>query len=341
MASLESSQIRSELCELYGSISAVVRAYGSRVESLVAATARLKNRRRVLMGAIYQQEYRMAFIGQHLRQSTTYDVDFESISADATQADANDWILEVRRDEEAVLSLDGYDLNGAADSHRQEGDHEPCDGAMSNIVNEFEEKRESLAGSSRHLSEGSKAIRLHNINDGSTIPKNMSIARFRMAVSSGGYTDVALSDLMVEVFSAVHKSGKFIPREEPLLGTYTCRFSGADLSSNYYAAEAAHSAYTKEVNQKTKESFESHLLPLESLCSYYTQGPLKCANPKLCGYSSFKTRSDQIRHVLHYTLLLHQKYYVAGNIPLSEWHCYYDGCAILTSDTQDHPKVIL
>jgi hypothetical protein len=341
MAGLESSQVKSELCELYGSISAAVRACDSRIESLVAATARLKNRRRALMGAIYQEEYRMAFIGQHPRQSTKHDVEFESISADATLADAHDWMLEVRRDEEVVRSLDGYDIIGTADSHGQEDDHEACDGGPSMIDNEFEANRESLTGSSRHLLEGSEAIRLHNINDGSAIQKNMSIARFRMAVSSGGYTDAALSDLMVEVFSAAHKSGKFIPGEEPLLGTYTCRFSGADLSSNYHAPEAAHSAHAKEVNQIAKEAFESHLLPLESPCSYYAQGPLKLVNPKLCGYSSFKTRRDQIKHVFQHTLVLHQKYYAAGNIPLGEWHCYYDGCAILTSDTQDPPKVIL
>jgi hypothetical protein len=55
-AGLESSQIKSALYDLYGSISAAVRACDSRIESLVAVTARLKNRRRALMGAIYQEE---------------------------------------------------------------------------------------------------------------------------------------------------------------------------------------------------------------------------------------------------------------------------------------------
>jgi hypothetical protein len=173
----------------------------------------------------------------------------------------------------------------------------------------------------------------------------MSITRFREAVSSGGYTDAVLSDLMVKVFSAAHKSGKFIPGEEPLLGTYTCRFCGADLSSNSHAPEAAHCAHAKEVNKTAKEAFEEHLLPLELPCSYYAQGPLKLVNPKLCGFSSFKTRRDQIKHVFQHTLVLHQKYYAAGNIPLGEWNCYYNGCAILTtpttSDTQDALKVIL
>ena len=45
-----------------------------------------------------------------------------------------------------------------------------------------------------------------------------------LAMGSGGCTDEALSDLMVEVFSSAHRSGRFIPKEEPLLGTYTCRF---------------------------------------------------------------------------------------------------------------------
>lgn len=70
--------------------------------------------------------------------------------------------------------------------------------------------------------------------------------------------NTALPDLMVKVFYAAQKSGKFIPGEEPLLGTYMCRFSGADLSSNYHVPGAAHSAYVKEIN--TRQAFESHLL---------------------------------------------------------------------------------
>jgi len=342
---LESSQIKSELYDLYGSISAAVRACDSRIESLIAVTARLKNRRRALMGAIYQEEYRMAFTGQHPCQPTVQDPEFESMSTDTTLVDAHDWMLEVTRNEEVVRSLDDHDIIDAVDSYGPEGDHEARDEGPSMIDNEFEANGDSLTSSSGHLSEGSEAIRLHNVNDGNSIPKNMSIARFRMAVSSGGYTDAALSDLIVEVFSAAHKSGKFIPGEEPLLGTYMCRFSGTDLSSNYHAPEAAHSAHAKEVNKIAKEAFESYLLPLESPCSYHAQGPLKLVNPKLCGHSSFKTRRNQIKHVFQHTLVLHQKYYAAGNIPLGEWHCYYDGCAILTtpatSNTLDPPIVIL
>jgi hypothetical protein len=344
-ASLETSQIKSELCELYGSTSAAIRACDPRIESLVAATARLKNRQRVLMGVIYQEEYRMAFTGQHPLQPTIHYPEFGSMSTDATLADAHGWMLEVARDEEAVQSLGDFDITSAIDSHGQEGYSEACDEGSSIIDNEFEGNGNSFTSLPRYLSEGSEATRLHNINDGSAIPKNMSITRFREAVSSGGYTDVALSDLMVEVFSAAHKSGKFIPREEPLLGTYTCRFSGADLSFNYHALEAAHCAHAKEVNRTVKEAFEEHLSSLELPCSYYVQGPLKLVNPKLCGFSSFKTRRDQIKHVFQHTLVLYQKYYATGNIPLGEWHCYYNGCAILTtlttSDIQDPLKVIL
>jgi hypothetical protein len=296
------------------------------------------------MGTVYQEEYRKAFAGEHPRQDVTFHVlEFESMSTDTTlTGDAHDWMLEVGWDEEAVRSLDDYDIIDTADSHRQEDDHDAYDGGPLMIDNEFEASEGPLIGSSRHLSEGSEAIRLHNINDGSAIPKAMSIARFRMAVSSGGYTDAVLSDLMVEVFSAVHKSGKFIPGEEPLLSTYMCCFSGADLSSNRHAPEAAHAAHAKEVNKVAKEAFEGHLLPLDVPCSYYAQGPLKTTSPKLCGYSSCKTRHDQIRHVFQHTLVLHQKYYAAGNIPRGEWHCYYHGCAILTTrDTQNPPKVIL
>lgn len=344
-AGLEFSQVKSELCELYGSISAAVRACNPRIESLVAATARLKNRRRALMGAIYRKEYRMAFTGQHPLQPTIPHPEFGSMSADTTLVDAHDWMLEVAQDEEAVQSLDSFDITSTVDSHGHEGHREACGEASLMADNDFETNGNSSIGLPHYLLEGSEAIRLHNINDGSAIPKDMSLTRFREAVSLGGYTDAALSNLMVEVFSAAHKSGKFIPGEEPLLGSYTCRFSGADLSSNYHAPEAAHCAHARGVNKAAKEVFEEHLSPLELPCSYYAQGPLKLANPKLCGFSSFKTRRDQTRHVFQHTLVLHQKYYAAGNIPHGEWHCYYNDCAILTtpttSDTQGPPKVIL
>ena len=90
-----------------------------------------------------------------------------------------------------------------------------------------------------------------------------------MTISLGGYTDIALSDLIVEIFFAAYKSSKFIPREEPLLDIYTCYFSRANLSSNYYTPEAIYAAYTKEINKITKEVFKSYLLPLELPCSYY------------------------------------------------------------------------
>jgi len=81
-----------------------IRASDSRVKSLIAVTAHLKNRRRVLMGAFYQEEYRMAFTGQHPLQPTIHYPEFGSMSTDATLADAHGWMLEVARDEEAVQS---------------------------------------------------------------------------------------------------------------------------------------------------------------------------------------------------------------------------------------------
>jgi len=52
-AGLEFSQVKSELCQLYGSTSATIRACDPRIESLVTLTARLKNRRRALIGTVY------------------------------------------------------------------------------------------------------------------------------------------------------------------------------------------------------------------------------------------------------------------------------------------------
>jgi hypothetical protein len=52
-AGLEFSQVKSELCELYRSISAAVCACDPCIESLVAVTAQLKNRRRALIDTVY------------------------------------------------------------------------------------------------------------------------------------------------------------------------------------------------------------------------------------------------------------------------------------------------
>jgi len=398
---LETTQTTSDLQNLYGSLSAAVRACDPRIEGLIEATARLKNRRRVLMGTIYQDEYRMAFAGHQPQQSSIPYSESESMSGhdtledasiqalevapgeeavlsldgrnimDAVDSrggredkgeksrsthylepksmsvnnvaaeDASGWIFEVAREEEAVLSLDDRDVIDTADSYGNDHDAAADNQGSWMADNDFEPNGQSSIGLSHDLSEGSESIRSHKINDGSAIPKNMSITWFREAVSLGGYSDAALSNLMVEIFSAAHKSGKFIPGEEPLSGTYTCRFSGADLSTDQHASEAAHSAHAKVLNQAAKEAFEQHLLPLDLPCSYYAQGPLKLTNPKLCGFNSFKTRRDQIRHVFTHTLVLHQRYYAAGNIPRGEWHCYYDGCAILTTPTTGTTKVIL
>lgn len=390
---LETTQTTSTLQNLYGSLSAAVRACDPRIEALVEATARLKNRRRVLMRTIYLEEYRMAFAGHQPQQFPNPPSESESMSGhdtledahiqalggapgeeavlsldgrhmmdavdarggredkgaksrpnhylepqpmsvdDVAAEDASGWILEVAREEEAVLSLDDRDIIDTADSYGNDHDAAADDQGSWMADDDFELNGQSSIDLSHDLSDGSESVRRHKINDGSAIPKNMSITRFREAVNVGGYTDAALANLMVEVFSAAHKSGRFIPGEEPRLGTYTCRFSGVDLSTNQHAPEAAHSAHAKALNQVAREAFERHLLPLDVPCSYYAQGPLKLTNPKLCGFDSFTTRRDQIRHVFAHTLALHKKYYAAGNIPRGEWHCYYDVCAILTTPT--------
>ena len=346
-AGLELSRMKAELCASYGSTSAAIRACDPRVESLVTATARLKNRRIVLTRAIYNQEYRMSFTGQHPPQAPTIHYPGSgSVAVGSTlAADAHGWELEVARDEEAVQSLDEVDLTGAVDPPGQEAWEEACDEGSSLVENEVEGNGDPFTGllPRRPLAEGSEAIRIHNINDGKSIPKNMSIARFREAVGSGGYTDKALSDLMVEIFSSLHRSGYFIPGEEPPLGTYTCRFSGVDLSSDWNAPETAHCAHTREVKKAADEAFEGHLLPVEMPCSFYAPGIAR--SPKLCGFSAYKTRGSQRLHVSYHTLLLHGERRATNNIPLGEWHCHHDGCAVLlnpaTNDNRDRPKAIL
>jgi len=355
--SLETSQINADLREMYGSTAAAIRACDHRIESLVAATARLKNRRRALIGAIYQEEYRMAFVGHAPPQTTTsstlrttihhHHSEPESIMpADTTLVDARNWMLEVEQDEEAAKELGDDETIDAVHSHGHEIDTEGLDPNRIWTDDDVEMYgNPPAAGLPPHLSEGSETIRLHKINDGSALPKNMTITRVREAMSSGCLTDAALSHLMVEAFSATHRSGKYIPGEEPLLGTSTCRFSGVDLSSDWHSPETAHAAHSREVQNAAKEAFEEHLLPLDMPCKYHSQGPTKKKNPRLCGFARFKTRYEQVCHVSAHTLTLHKQHHAVGNIPHGEWHCYYDGCAILTtptnSDTRHVPRVTL
>jgi hypothetical protein len=94
----------------------------------------------------------------------------------------------------------------------------------------------------------------------------------RLEVGAGAYTDPKVSKPMVEVFSALHKSGEYIPGEEPLHGTHTCRFTGADLSRTERAAELAHTAHFEVVNKAAREKLNAHILPLEGPCSFYLHG---------------------------------------------------------------------
>jgi hypothetical protein len=166
----------------------------------------------------------------------------------------------------------------------------------------------------------------------------MTIARVQEAMSSGGLTDAALSDIMVEVFSATHRSGKYIPGEETVLGTSICRFSTVDLSLDWHAPEAAHSSHATVLRNAANEAFEKHPLPLDVPCTYYSQGPTKKKNPKLCQYNNCKTRQQIIQHVFDHTLKLHNQHHEVGNIPHGEWHCYYESCAVLTSTLSDAKK---
>lgn len=117
---------------------------------------------------------------------------------------------------------------------------------------------------------GFNTVRLHKINDRSAQPKNMTITRVREAMSSGGLTDAALSDITVKVFSVTHRTGKYIPGEEPLFGTFICRFSGVDLSLDHYSPETAYSAHAAVVRRAAEEAFEKHLLPLDVNCTYHS-----------------------------------------------------------------------
>ncbi|RDL33722.1 uncharacterized protein BP5553_08090 [Venustampulla echinocandica] len=115
---LKTPQTTSDLQKLYGSISAAVRACDPRIEGLVEATARLKNRRRVLIGTIDQEEYRMAFAGHHPQKSPIPYSESESMSGHTSLEDAFIQALEVAPGEEAILSLDNRDIIDAVDSRR-------------------------------------------------------------------------------------------------------------------------------------------------------------------------------------------------------------------------------
>jgi hypothetical protein len=120
---------------------------------------------------------------------------------------------------------------------------------------------------------------------------------------------------MVEVFSAAHRTGKYIPGEEPLLSTSICRFYGVDLLLDYHSPETAHSAHAAVVRRAAEEAFEKHLLPLDVPCTYHSQGPTKKQNPKLCRWARSKTRQEQAGHVFSHTLTHYKQHHVVGNIP--------------------------
>jgi hypothetical protein len=346
---LETSQINADLREQYGSIAAAVRSCDHRVRDLLASTARLKNRRRVLVRRIYEEEYRRAFvecaypqvsITSTLMTTVNHHPEPGPTPVDGTVAgDACDWMLQLEQEEEYAQQLGDYETIISEDSPFNEPEIDSTDQSL--MTDDIMEMHlDSAASFPLQLPGEPEAIRLHKINDGSARPKNMTITRVREAMSSGGLTDAILSNIMVEVFSATHRTGKYIPGEEPVLGTTICRFSGVDLSSDWHSPETAHAAHAAVLQNAAKEAFEKHLLPLGTPCTYHSQGPTKKKNPKLCGFNDFKTRRQQISHVFTHTLTLHKQHHESGNIPHGEWHCYYDGCAVLTTSANTDRKKV-
>jgi hypothetical protein len=333
---LEASQLSAALCEVYGSNAAAARAYDPRVPDLLAATSRLKNRRRALLRHVYQEEYRAQFVERaqlHVSPLCTSTTVVSPLLASGPlpmdslyASDAQDWVQHVEHEEQrSAEELSGYENIIAEDARSLELRIEALDsGSM------MTDERVRALLNPAQLPEESCKTRLHNINKGGGRPKNMSVTRVREAMSSGGLTDADLSQIMVEVFSAIHRPGKYLMGEEPLLGTSTCRFSGVDLSSDTHAPDTAHRAHFKMRQKAAAELFVKHLAPLDTPCSYYSQGPTQKKNPRLCGFRS-RTRVQQIKHAFEHTLKSNRLGHEAGHVPPGEWHCYQKDCAVLTT----------
>lgn len=105
---LETSQIRADLRESYGSTATAVYSCDHRVPDLLAATARLKNRRRVLLKYIYNEEYRKAFAKYCHPQISTPSTPRTTID-DAVMGDACDWIVQLEQEEECAPELNNYE----------------------------------------------------------------------------------------------------------------------------------------------------------------------------------------------------------------------------------------
>jgi hypothetical protein len=116
--SLETSQICASLSELYGSIAAAVRSCNQRVPDLLAATARLKNRRRVLLRRVYREEYRKLFTDHGRPQVPTPSTPMMMINHhprpdpihfdDTAAEDGRDWLLNLEQEEESAQELGDY-----------------------------------------------------------------------------------------------------------------------------------------------------------------------------------------------------------------------------------------
>jgi hypothetical protein len=136
----------------------------------------------------------------------------------AIMGDACDWMVHLEQEEEFAMELNDY---GTIIAEKEEQSNDVEMGSLDPsllVTDEIIHSNDHTRFAPRYL-EGSDTVRLHKINDGSARPKNMSITLVREAMSSGGLTDADLSNVMVEAFSATHRTGKYIPGEEPHLGT--------------------------------------------------------------------------------------------------------------------------
>ncbi|KAM0489566.1 hypothetical protein ACHAP8_012452 [Fusarium lateritium] len=132
----------------------------------------------------------------------------------------------------------------------------------------------------------------------------------------------AHSACMVKWFGITHPIDQFPPGQEPISGTYTCRFCNKDLNQFHHDWEHTQSCSKKDAIQRALE-LRQELSPLDRPCQYQFCGHGDQFHQFVSCNKTFNTMKEEGEHMRSHVRTMRKKD-STGQWVLS---CFFQGCA--------------
>ncbi|EUC39123.1 hypothetical protein COCCADRAFT_81378 [Bipolaris zeicola 26-R-13] len=135
-------------------------------------------------------------------------------------------------------------------------------------------------------------------------------------------TESEISQCMIRWYSVCHRPDEFPVGEEPLPGTYNCRFCGEDLSQFHHAHEHTRACAREDASVKAQVLLDT-LAPLHQPCQYQTCGSKGTFGQFVVCGETFTTEKDRGEHMRGHVRTMTKKNAANEKVPT----CFFGACA--------------